>query len=175
MNLVKCANGHFYNAKKLPCCPHCANEEAGVFVEDLTGAKQDSIDTAIPKQQLPEKYQRAAASALSGWLVCIDGAMRGDSFTLYTGTSRIGRDASMDVVLFREPTVSRICHALITYKPEDTSFTMSVPAGAASPVYLNGQLMKAGHSATLSSHDRITLGECVLVFVPFCGEAFRWM
>ncbi len=43
MNLVKCENGHFYNADKLKSCPHCAGIQADITVKDITGNKQSDI------------------------------------------------------------------------------------------------------------------------------------
>lgn len=175
MNLIKCKNGHYYNAEKLETCPHCANLKVNVPVTDLLGTEQNSIDTWIPEKQIWEKYQKAGHRKLTGWLVCIAGKMEGDSFILHTGVNHIGRDTNMDIVLFCEPTVSRNNHAVITYDSATAAFLLSPNPDGTAPVLWNGHLLKSGQKITLSDHDRITLGECVLAFVPFCGEHFRWL
>jgi hypothetical protein len=174
MNLIKCENGHYYNADKLEACPHCANENAHIAVDDITGIKQTAIDTYIPKQTLRETYRQAERRPIAGWLVCICGHMKGDSFTLFTGKNYIGRDTNMDVILFEEPTVSRWNHAVITYHDDDARFTLSNPSDTQAQVLCNGQPVAKGQSIPLSHHDRITLGECTLAFVPFCGAQFQW-
>ena len=174
MNLVKCENGHYYNADKLESCPHCANIVANVPVDDLLGTEQNTVETWIPEKQLLDKYKKAEFKKLTGWLVCIEGKMEGDSFTLYSGVNHIGRDTNMDVILFREPTVSRNNHALITYNNDNSTFTLTANPERTSPVLCNGKPLGPGQEITLSYHDRITLGECILAFVPFCGEDFKW-
>ena len=46
-----------------------------------------------------------------GWLVCIKGAYRGESFKLKSGRNFIGRAANMDIVLGADQSVSRLRHA----------------------------------------------------------------
>lgn len=175
MNLIKCKNGHYYNADKLESCPHCANVKANVDVDDLLGTEQDTVETWIPEKQVLDKYKKAGFKKLTGWLVCIEGKMEGDSFTLYTGVNHIGRDTNMDVILFREPTVSRNNHALITYDTASSTFLLTANPESTSQVFCNGNKVEPGQEVKLSYHDRITLGECTLSFVPFCGEHFKWM
>lgn len=174
MNLVKCENGHYYNAEKLASCPHCANEKIHVPVPDLTGARQSAVDTYIPEKQISEKYKKAGTRPLAGWLVCIDGNMKGDCFTLFTGTNSIGRDTSMDVALFQEPTVLRYHHATITYHTDTAEFTLSTKQDSTSTVFCNEQPITPKHSITLAFHDRITVGRCTLAFIPFCCKDFQW-
>ena len=52
-----------------------------------------------------------------GWLVCIRGAYRGESFRLKSGRNFIGRAANMDIVLGADQSVSRLRHAAVVYDP----------------------------------------------------------
>lgn len=171
MNLVKCENGHFYNADKLKSCPHCAGIQADITVKDITGNKQSDIDTFIPDNDMQNTYIQSNKRRLTGWLVCINGNMEGDCFTLYSGENHIGRDTSMDVILFKESTVSRCNHAIITYDDIYARFSLQTDS---STVYVNDKFVEPKHFVTLKSHDIIRLGDCELSFVAFCGKHFQW-
>lgn len=171
MNLIKCANGHYYNADKLSSCPHCISKTIKIPVDDPTGKNQSDIGTFIPDTASREAYIQATCKRLTGWLVCIQGNMEGDSFTLFSGDNHIGRDTGMDVCLFNEPTVSRCNHAVITYDSIYAHFTLHTDSAT---VLHNDRPLPSGQSVLLKTHDKITLGDCVLVFVPFCGKYFQW-
>lgn len=174
MKLIKCANGHRYNADKFNSCPTCANQKVASLIDDISGMNQSSVETFIPDKQTLNKYMEVTHRQVAGWLVCIHGNMLGEQFTLYCGDNYIGRDTSMDVSLYEEPTVSRVNHALITYHINRGRFTLSTNPDTESPVLYNNHPLGKKKTILLSSHDRITLGECTLCFVPFCGEHFQW-
>lgn len=174
MNLIQCKNGHYYNADKLEECPHCMNEKIKIPIDDLTGKKQDTIETYVPQKQILEKYEKASQRFITGWLVCIHGNMKGDCFMLFSGDNHIGRDTSMDVILFQEPTVSRCNHAIITYYADTAQFILSTELDTVTNVFCNNQPVTKEHPVALSYHDRILLGECTLAFIPFCGDLFQW-
>ena len=100
--------------------------------------------------------------------------MQGESFTLYEGINHIGRAPHMDVALFREPTVSRENHAIITYHNDTNRFVLEVNPGDVASILYNNTLVKKSFSQTISAHDTLTLGECQLCFIPFCDEHFNW-
>ena len=171
MNLIKCKNGHYYNADKLDTCPHCAGENIKTPVADPEGKDQTAIDTLIPDRLRQEAYEKATNKKLTGWLVCISGIMEGDSFTLFAGDNHIGRDTNMDVCLYKEPTVSRCDHAIITYDNVYSRFTLHTDSAS---VLYNNKALSSGQHIRLDTHDQITLGSCTLSFIPFCGEHFQW-
>ena len=75
-----------------------------------------------------------------GWLVCIRGAYRGESFRLKSGRNFIGRAANMDIVLGADHSVSRLRHAAVVYDPRSRAFI--VAAGDARELcYLNGEVV----------------------------------
>jgi hypothetical protein len=172
MNLIKCENEHYFDADKFDSCPHCANQAVGVEPDKLLGEQQQKIETAKPADNVSNDYQKSVHRPCVGWLVCISGEMKGDSFTLYSGTNHIGRAANMDVTLFREPTVSRIDHAVIKYEDTDNTFKLTTDAKNVAPVLRNQKLVK--REQHLQPRDLIQLGECILCFLPFCDENFTW-
>ena len=109
-----------------------------------------------------------------GWLVAINGEDKGSSFSLKAGKNKIGRNGSgseVDVALDTDHSVSRGTQAVLIFEPKHKQFLLQT-AGGASLVYLNDELLMT--YASLKAYDRITVGETVLVFVPFCGPDFSW-
>lgn len=106
-----------------------------------------------------------------GWLVCIKGAYRGESFKLKSGRNFIGRAANMDIVLGADQSVSRLRHAAVVYDPKSRAFI--VAAGDARELcYLNGDVVVT--SQRLQAYDVLTLGNTELMLIPLCGEKFSW-
>lgn len=58
MNLIKCKNGHYYNADKLDTCPHCAGENIKIPVADPEGKDQTAIDTLIPDRLRQDIFEK---------------------------------------------------------------------------------------------------------------------
>ncbi len=107
----------------------------------------------------------------TGFLICIKGAAKGSSYPLKTGQNFIGRGLNMDVILNQEPSVSRSKHAVILYEPKKREFYLQ-PGESSGLTYLNDDLIMGFNK--LSAYDHIQVGECVLTFLPFCGEKFSW-
>lgn len=170
MNLIKCENNHFYDSDKFLSCPHCANVAAGVTVPDILGQNQNKIRTAIPQAQ-DIKEQQLSHGKTTGWLVCIEGEMLGESFVLREGENFIGRSASMDIALLYEPTVSREKHAVIFYNDKKNTFTLYSP-GHSDQTFCNNKRIK--EKQPIKNRDIITLGSCSLIFISFCNASFVW-
>lgn len=106
-----------------------------------------------------------------GWLVCVKGEYKGESFSLKSGRNNIGRALTMDVALAQEKTVSRERHASITFDPQQKQFFVQSGEGRGL-TYLNKELLMTFKE--LKKGDIITLGSCELLFYPLCGEDFAW-
>lgn len=106
-----------------------------------------------------------------GWLVCDEGPDQGRDYRLRAGYNDIGRDTSCQVCIAGDDTISRAEHAKIFFDPKTSAFHV-VPGGGRSGVYVNGEVVL--QSARLQPYDRLEIGSTKLVFVPFCGERFRW-
>lgn len=166
MKLTKCPNNHYFNADKLPYCPHCINIEAGVPIENLSGLGQADVGTqSVHIITTPDSLQRRTV----GWLVCVEGNLVGESFILYDSDNYIGRSPNMNICLSKEPTVSREKHAYITY--DKTTKELSITPGNG-VVLLNDTLIN--NLQPLQDRNLIQLGDCVLLFVALCNHEFSW-
>ena len=138
------------------------------------------VNTAVSGWEEPEEDENCTVGYYAqvigvepvvGWMVCIRGAYRGESFKLKSGRNFIGRAANMDIVLGADQSVSRLRHAAVVYDPKSRAFI--VAAGDARELcYLNGEVVVT--SQKLKAYDVLTLGNTELMLIPLCGEKFSW-
>lgn len=108
---------------------------------------------------------------VTGWLVCIDGPARGTDYRIRAGYNFIGRSEHMDVCIRGDNSISREKHATIAYDNKSKTFFVS-PSDGKNIIYLNDQLVMMPQ--VINSHDKLTIGTTVLMFVPLCGKEFDW-
>lgn len=107
---------------------------------------------------------------VAGWIVCLKGPVRGQSYTLYCKQNTIGRDRDRDVCIQGDNTISGH-QANIAYDMKHNIFTI-VPKTETNTMYLNDEPV---YEATkLKAHDLIEMGRSIFVFIPFCGERYTW-
>lgn len=106
-----------------------------------------------------------------GWLICINGKLKGKDFKILAGRNKIGREASNDISLPTDNTISREEHANIIYDPRSNKFYIT-QGSSRGLVYLNDNLVIS--DAILQDYDKIKLGNVELVFIAFCDEKFTW-
>ena len=119
------------------------------------------VNTAVSGWEEPEEDENCTVGYYAqvigvepvvGWMVCIKGAYRGESFKLKSGRNFIGR-------------------AAVVYDPKSRAFI--VAAGDARELcYLNGEVVVT--SQKLKAYDVLTLGNTELMLIPLCGEKFSW-
>jgi hypothetical protein len=172
MKLTKCENNHFYDADKFRLCPHCTHTPKEEHTSDLYGKTQDNVDTQVPDKQALLQYKMSNSQNTVGWLVCIEGPMRGESYPLYEGINHIGRESHMDVALYQSREILPEDHALITYEAENYRFTLTPTFLQYANVLLNGVIIV--DSNPLKNYDTILLGDCTLQFIAFCNEQYHW-
>lgn len=106
-----------------------------------------------------------------GWLVCVNGAEQGRDYRIRSGRNFIGRDSKMDISIQGDDTISRERHAIISYDPRTSNFRLS-PGESHGLVYHNSEMVDMPTS--LGPYDLVEVGKTTLLFVPFCGEQFKW-
>ncbi|SRR5579871_2405292 len=197
----RCNNGHFYNPAKFSSCPHCG--VAGIDIGPTRPRPASRTMPAVPAEPQPswqdQPYvpeNRPSPGAYSsdeptqgwyprqpsaegeervdpivGWLVCIEGPDRGRDFRIKAEKNFMGRSPSMDICIGGDPRISRDNHAVIAFDPRTVEFRLYA-GDARGLVYLNGRMVDI--PAVLNAYDIVELGNSKLLFVPFCGERFRW-
>ena len=105
-----------------------------------------------------------------GWLVCIEGPLRGTAWNLHAGYNYIGRETG-DINHQGDSQISREKHATVAYYDKNRTYYVG-PAEGRNIIELNGEPVFS--STQLSSRDVIKIGTTRLMFVPLCGEEFTW-
>lgn len=106
-----------------------------------------------------------------GWLVCVEGGVKGRSYELYAGMNFIGRNRNNHICVPTDISISREKHGIVIYDPK--SRTYLVQSGmSAELLYLNDKVVL--QPIALEPYDALLLGETKFLFVPFCGDSFTW-
>ena len=191
MTKKECGNGHIYDADIHASCPYCKNPKntivfpagPGELSSTLPAAERVFPSVREPRVLTPPEPPTGPASTLSvyeetcfldpvaAWMVGVSGAALGRAWELKARNNRIGRSEAMDVRLDGDRTVSWEDYACIDYDRMHDTFTL-IPGRFRNTLYLNGEAVYAARP--LQAYDRLLLGMTEMMFVPFCGESFRW-
>lgn len=107
-----------------------------------------------------------------GWIVVAEGPGRGESFSLLTGMSQIGRGDDQAVQLdFGDNSISRTNHAAIVYDPDSKEFLLG-HGGKSNIVRLNNKPVISNE--VIKTGDVIRIGDTVLRFIALCDKDFNW-
>lgn len=116
-------------------------------------------------------YGKKNNDPVVGWLVCVKGENQGESYQIVSGRNTIGRRETNEIALIGENSVSRENHASVFYDYKKSEFYLKPGDGNTMP-YVNDEMVTS--MTKLNRYDMIEIGDCALVFVPFCGEKFSW-
>lgn len=184
MEVIKCGNGHFYD-KSLGDCPYCSGEKdipgkplrIPEGLAELSDGFPEMPDLTLEPMALDPKDiydgymvydpQPIEEHLLTGWLVCLSGPDRGESFPVRARQQlSIGREADNDIVIDHPGVEAH--HAGIIYDPANNDFFVFTEER----FLLNGKTVD--DSAKLHHHDILEFGNAKFMFVPFCDETFNW-
>jgi hypothetical protein len=122
---------------------------------------ESAKDRRAPEETMKVDADAADSNTLA-WLSVIEGAGRGHSFPLGSGSFQIGRGDGQDVQLdFGDNAISRKAHAAIAYYGSQRGFLLR-DGLKPNPVLLNGRALQ--EETFLKNGDRIRLGETTLQF-----------
>lgn len=163
------------------------NEPAADWIppEHQSAPQEEPVDSMSSLEEEISKSSRtvgkyiyakdgAVIEPVVGWIVGVHGDNYGRSFPLKNGKNRIGRTHEMDVRLMNDESVSRACVATIVYDQRGEEFSV-LPGESDSLCYLNGHAIYGRE--LLEEYDFLEFGDSGLnryLFVPLCGERFRW-
>lgn len=176
--MKQCDNGHFYDENRFDSCPYC-REGAGVG-KTVAASTLGKTVAAMPGGATADTDRDKTVGIIKkdigidpavGFLICIAGPNRGRDYKLAAGRNFIGRAAAMDVALTDDDTVSRESHALVTYDVKHNKFSLS-PGQGRGITYCNDEQVETARP--LKAYDIIEVGKSRLIFLPLCGEKFRW-
>lgn len=162
MRMIKCENGHVFDADKLKNCPHChgiiKNMDRDV---DTYGKDQTDISTEVSAAKGKDNRYEPDIRKHVAVLVETRGRKLGKSYVLYEGSNLLGRAGNLEVSI-DEDTISRSGHAEIVY--ENGIFTIAAIKRDRA-VMVNGSRISV--QTELKDRDVIGLGECVFSFIRY--------
>lgn len=200
-SMRKCANGHSYDGDQYAACPFCNKSKAQIVFEGAgkTVIPGMTYTPAAPQHGVEGLSKTVAASGMEAdvkaeakkedlnktvwetkkkhkidpvvaWLVCVEGPEKGKSYPLHSGFNFVGRDESNDIQ-FAYDTISRRNHVRIVYDAKANLYRL-VPGDSHDIVYLNNEGLY--EASALHAYDKIEIADLKLLFVPFCGDQFKW-
>lgn len=105
-----------------------------------------------------------------GWLVCIEGPMRGVDYRVHAGYNYIGRDSG-DIRIQGDKQISRQRHAMIAFDSTELTYFVG-PAAGHNLIKVNGKTVL--NAVEITNYDVISIGSTKLIFVALCSEKFAW-
>jgi hypothetical protein len=192
--MVRCAEGHFYDSEKHTSCPWCgpsgvakeaaapapaadrtrklggnlavaANPAAYAAPAPVSSPRPEAAPVATKRLDMTEQGARPVV----GWIVCTDGPDRGRDYRIHAEKNFIGRDASMDVSLSHDESVSRDRHAILVFDPKKKNYWL-YPGESQGLVYLKEELVNS--PVQVGPYEEIEVGASTLVLVPFDTEKY---
>ena len=174
----QCDNGHFYDENRFDSCPYC--QDSPMVGKTVARGMSGGTTAAAAAGTSPDADRGKTVGIIKknigidpavGFLVCVSGPHRGADYKLVSGRNFIGRAAAMDVALADDDTVSRESHALITYDVKHNTFSLS-PGQGRGITYCNDEQVEMFRP--LEAYDVIEVGKSRLLFLPLCGDRFKW-
>lgn len=135
----------------------------------------DDFDATVITTAAVAPAIAAGAEYVTGWVVVVDGPGKGQSRPIFSGINPIGRSPDQAIPLYfggkSDGEVSRRDHTRIVYDPRGNHFKLQHGASR-NLTYLNDEPVL--EIINLKPYDRIGIGKTTLLFVPMCGDQFRW-
>ena len=113
----------------------------------------------------------APSEPVVGWLVCVEGPVRGVDFRLHDGYNYIGREEG-DIHIQGDNAISRQKHAVVAFYAKRNTFYAG-PADGRNIIELNGE--PVFNSTEMKSYDVLTIGNTKMMLVALCGDKFNWV
>lgn len=107
-----------------------------------------------------------------GWLVCLEGEKRGDSYTLRGEKNTVGRGGSNDIKLDFDNTISKGVNMTISYDVKNNKFYAYLGEATKNNIYVNDSLLMI--PVELKDYDVIEIGVTKMLFRSLCNDQFTW-
>lgn len=106
-----------------------------------------------------------------GWLVCLEGAKRGEDFAVRGERSTIGRGSSNNIKLDFDSSISKGANAIISYDMKKNKFYIHF-GESKNNIYVNEELLMT--PIELKDYDIIEIGNTKMLFRTLCNDEFNW-
>jgi hypothetical protein len=116
-----------------------------------------------------QKNDSQAKRYVVGWLVGLNGVVRGEAYGVRIGRNVIGRDRRSDIVINDDQASSH--HADLVFRPEERRFIL-MDHNSTNGTYVNEAEIEPRRD--LAPKDIIRIGSHKFLFMPLCDEGFFW-
>lgn len=106
-----------------------------------------------------------------GWLVCLEGAKRGEDFKIRSEKNTIGRGSGNDIKLDFDSSISKGVNAIISYDVRNNKFFIFL-GESKNNIYVNDTMLMT--PIELKDYDVIEIGTTKMIFRSLCNDAFNW-
>ena len=160
--LIRCQNGHLFSSRRYgTVCPYCNIETATPEKKEVPATDDEAVEALLMNAIRP----------VCAWIVCIEGPRKGKDYKIHAGKNFVGRADDMDIQILGDNHIARRNHAVLVYDPKKHE-TVLLPGDSNELVYHNDAALYT--PTVLSVYDVIELGMSKFLFIPFCGDHFRW-
>lgn len=135
----------------------------------------DESDVTVVEDSIDISASAGGASKIRpavGWLVSVKGPCKGIDYRLHANYNKIGRNSALDVSV-EDPKFSKSPVAWVGYFQETNAYFVGAESST-NVLYVNNVPLPAGQSRELAYGDRLRMGDTELLFIPLCGDHFRW-
>ena len=147
--------GGSYSNNTIPVTPRHENPSVEGYEPTMIGGDNFNADAPEP---------------VVGWLVCVEGPMKGTDYRIHAGYNYIGREVG-DIHIHGDNQISRQNHAMIAYDSGDHAYYFG-PSGGRNLIRVNGKTIL--NAVEVKNYDIFTIGTSKLMFVGLCGPHFDW-
>ena len=163
-----CKMGHHYYPALYAECPECNRnkKEKESISKPLWEEVEEDDDVTVTPAAKNTKIR-----PIAGWLVCVDGPMKGRDYRVCTENNFIGRAVSMDICIARDESISGVKHAIISFDGRTGKYYYTPGEGR--------NLHRVNEAAVfttveLHNGDQLEIGQSKFVFIALCGTRFNW-
>ena len=139
-----------------------------VSVPRPTSVQSPPMERTVAVQKLPGGGVEAKRYVV-GWLVGLNGTVRGESFAVRVGRNVLGRDRRSDIVINDDQASSH--HADLVFRPEERRFIL-MDHNSTNGTYVNE--IEIEPRRDLAQKDVVRIGAHKFLFMPLCHEGFYW-
>jgi len=116
-----------------------------------------------------QRLEGAPKRYVVGWLIGLNGAVRGESYAVRMGRNVLGRDRRSDIVVNDDQASSH--HADLVFRPEEKRFIL-MDHNSTNGTYVNEAEIEPRRDLALK--DIVRIGSHRFVFMPLCHDGFQW-
>ena len=104
-----------------------------------------------------------------GWLVALNGVVRGEPYAVRLGRNVIGRDRKSDIYVNDDQASAH--HADLVFRPDEGRYIV-MDHNSTNGTYVNDAEIEPRRD--LVDRDIVTIGRHRFLFVALCDENFTW-